>query len=221
MERNKLNYYAVIPANVRYCKNLPMGAKLLYGEITALSNEKGYCWAKNSYFEELYQVDKTTIIRWINSLIKNEFIKKVKADNTEYQRCLSIVNNRGGINATPSCKNATPGVAKMQPCNNTKNITKDKSINKYTDKWINNNDITNYLIDIKFISAYELNINDYNELFEKYTDKIGDKELKKCVSYILDKSKNTLIENKLKYIETGIKDYLPRLTTQLYYDFME
>lgn len=210
---NNKNYYAVIPADVRYCKNLPMGAKLLFGEITALSNEKGYCWAKNSYFEELYQVDKTTIIRWINSLIINGFIRKIKADNTEYQRCLCIVNNRGGKNATPSCKNTTPGVVKMQPSNNTKNITKDKLINRYTDKLINNNDITNYLIDIKFISAHELNIHEYNELFEKYTDKIGDKELKKCVSYILDKSKNTLIENKLNYIETGIKDYLPRLTT--------
>ncbi len=220
MERNKLNYYAVIPANVRYCKNLPMGAKLLYGEITALSNEKGYCWAKNNYFEELYQVNKTTIIRWINSLIKNGFIKKIKTDHTEYQRCLSIIDNSGCKNETPGCKNTTLRVAKTQPNNITKNITKDKSINRYIDKLINN-DITQYLIDINFISAYELNLNEYNELFEKYTDKIGDKELKKCVSYILGKSKNTLIENKLNYIEKGIKDYLPRLTTQLYYDFTE
>jgi len=68
-------YFAVIPANVRYA-NIPNGAKLLFGEITALCNEKGYCWATNSYFAELYGVDTRTIVRWINALEKNDFIKK-------------------------------------------------------------------------------------------------------------------------------------------------
>ena len=66
-------YYANIPANVRY-SNLKPNAKLLYGEITALSNKLGYCFASNSYFAELYGVSKNTVSRWIGDLNKLGFI---------------------------------------------------------------------------------------------------------------------------------------------------
>ena len=71
----KKNYYAIIPAEVRYSNKLTANAKLLYGEITALTNEKGYCWASNGYFSELYGKDKRTISGWISQLAKEGFIE--------------------------------------------------------------------------------------------------------------------------------------------------
>lgn len=68
------NYYAIIPANVRYDNDLTANAKLLYGEITALTNEKGYCWATNNYFAELYNTSDRTIRRWISQLSEKGYI---------------------------------------------------------------------------------------------------------------------------------------------------
>lgn len=69
------NYYAIIPASVRYCDDVCPNAKLLYGEITALSNASGYCYAGNRYFAELYKLKRLqTISDWIKQLEKNGFI---------------------------------------------------------------------------------------------------------------------------------------------------
>lgn len=65
---DKPNYFAIIPANVRYDKELKANEKLLYGEIVALCNKNGECWACNNYFSELYEVSNQSISTWINHL---------------------------------------------------------------------------------------------------------------------------------------------------------
>jgi hypothetical protein len=67
-------YYAVIPANVRYDTELPPNAKLLYGEITALCNQNGYCWATNEYFASLYKCTRQSVSSWIAKLKERGYI---------------------------------------------------------------------------------------------------------------------------------------------------
>ena len=91
------SYYAIIPANIRYDSSITPNAKLLYGEITALCNEKGYCWANNEYFASLYEVSKVSISKWIRQLVEKGYIDSVleyKEGTKEIlNRYLTIVND--------------------------------------------------------------------------------------------------------------------------------
>jgi len=99
--KEKPSYYAIIPAQVRYAKELTPNAKLLYAEITALAQKDGSCWASNKYFAELYSVSTVTISRWISSLVDNEFIiRKItykkgtkEIDKRYLQLCNEGINN--------------------------------------------------------------------------------------------------------------------------------
>lgn len=68
-------YYAVIEAEVRYDRRLTASEKLLYAEISALTNASGACTARNAYFVELYGQGESTIRRWISNLAKYGYIK--------------------------------------------------------------------------------------------------------------------------------------------------
>ncbi len=69
-------YYAVIPAGVRYDDRLPPNAKLLYGEITALATAKGYCYASNEYFCQLYGLSERAISRLFGALESSGYIRR-------------------------------------------------------------------------------------------------------------------------------------------------
>lgn len=114
MEQN--SYYAIIPATVRYDKELPDGAKLLYGEITALCNQRGFCWARNQHFADLYGKSVSTIKRWISMLAdKGYIIRNFRyKDGTKEidERCISICDNPSQIWADVGSKIVPPPVQK-------------------------------------------------------------------------------------------------------------
>jgi hypothetical protein len=97
-ENQKPNYWAIIPATVRYDEKIGSTSKLLFAEITALSNQEGYCWASNQYFANLFKITSSQISRLVNELEDRGFIKtfidkqagnvrkiwpQVNADNTQ------------------------------------------------------------------------------------------------------------------------------------------
>ena len=68
------NYYAVIPAHVRYAEHLSNFQKLLYWEITALSHKCGYCFAQTSYFCKLYGKSRPWISEVLSDMNKKWYI---------------------------------------------------------------------------------------------------------------------------------------------------
>ena len=71
------SYYAILTADVRYSKELNFFEKVLYADITALTNKNGYCTASNGYFAELFNKAKETISRSISKMEKLGFLKVV------------------------------------------------------------------------------------------------------------------------------------------------
>ena len=116
------DYYAIIPAKVRYDKNLPPNAKLIYGELVVLCQKEGFCWASNKYFAELYNVDKHTVSVWLGALAKRGYIsfegidKNVKGIDKK-------INDHRQIYLHPLDKNINQNIYKI---NNKNNNSKSK-----------------------------------------------------------------------------------------------
>ena len=137
MTENKKSYYAIIPANVRYNSTLPMGAKLLYGEITALCNERGYCWACNSYFADLYEVGSRTISGWVTALHRAKYVH-IEIDNmdkTNTKRRISIPHEK---NFATTTKNSSRGPRKNLRDGHEKNCAHSTTLNTTVNSTVNN-----------------------------------------------------------------------------------
>lgn len=106
----KPGYWAVLPAQVRYDPAIPPSAKLLYSEVSSLTDQKGYCYASNAYFEALYELSERTISRLLKTLEDSGYIR--------------IENGNGGRD----CRKIYAGINPLG--NIDKNVGVDRNIDK-------------------------------------------------------------------------------------------
>lgn len=92
-----------------------------------MCNERGFCWAGNEYFADLYGVNKETISRWVSDLIKFGYLNReiIYKEGTN-----QIINRYLRINQYPiDEKRNTPIDEKVKDnntsINNTFNNTKE------------------------------------------------------------------------------------------------
>lgn len=164
------NYYSIVPADVRYDDDLDFGARLLYSEITALTNKKGFCFALNKYFATLYKTSEKTISRWITSLTNKGYIfVEVIKNNEGTKRVIKIKQglDTDEVGVGHRCPTGldTDEAYNITRVNNIKNnniniIT--KKTNKFTpptpQEVQNEINLKNYLIDAEaFIAYYDSN----------------------------------------------------------------
>ena len=98
--KEKPNYYAIIPAEVRYSKALTPNAKLLYAEITALCNMNGKCTASTQYFCRLYEVSRGAVQHWLKMLDDNGYIDRTviyKQGSREIMHRYINIKDKGSV----------------------------------------------------------------------------------------------------------------------------
>jgi len=134
---NNPNYYAIIPANVRYDNKLKDKAKLLYGEISALSNQTGYCWATNSYFAKLYGIAPESVSRLISNLAESGYISVYVDKDNNNKRSISILTKTSTVlteTSRPIDENINTPIDENVKYNNTSKNTTKNTIGKHLEK---------------------------------------------------------------------------------------
>lgn len=165
--KDKKNYYAIIPANVRYNKRLSPLTRLIYGEITALSNEKGYCFATNAYFANLYSMSNVSISRCISELKEHNYIRVVydiKEKNVDKRKI--YINNLENKKLESEELNKKNEKLENEELKNNEEISNNEKININIQEYkedINKNNNTNKnddafsLAKIKLVNRIKLN----------------------------------------------------------------
>lgn len=92
----KPGFYAILPSPVRYDRRLSASEKVFFAEITALSDQCGYCYAGNGYFSELYDTSDRTVQRWVKHLQELGYVAVTNVrDGAAMQRRISPLSDAG------------------------------------------------------------------------------------------------------------------------------
>ena len=135
------NYFAVIPADVRYDKTLSASEKLFYAEIVALTHKDGRCWASRKYFADLYGVDERTISRWTTKLAERGYIEVRVIRNA--QKAILRRNIALKVFHTPSDKNV-PTYGQKCPYPSDKNVAENNTSNNNKVSKVNTRPVENF-----------------------------------------------------------------------------
>lgn len=68
--------FCIIPLAARLDNDLPDAAKIYLGELNALTNKHGYCWASDDELAKMKGVSEKTIQRWHSALEEKGFIRR-------------------------------------------------------------------------------------------------------------------------------------------------
>lgn len=183
-ESHQKSYYAVIPANVRYDKRLSGNEKLLFGEITALTNDRGYCFASNGYFAELYGVAKETVSKWVRSLQEAGHIitfEHITQCGSQRRIRLTPLNE----NVNPPCeKDQHPLTKTLTPLN--ENVKHNNTVNNKDNNTYNKNIELHDFLKPEFSKCF-LEFLDYRKKIKKPIKPVS---FKKCYDNLIELSKN-------------------------------
>ena len=134
-------YTALLPPAVRYDKDLGSTAKLLYAEISAMSDVTGFCWASNRYLGALLGLTKRTVTELLTQLedrgyIMIEILRNEKNEITERRLFLT---DAGLMRLPPVTKNTHPPIAKNLYTPMEKNLHTPMEKNCTTPQYENDN----------------------------------------------------------------------------------
>lgn len=130
-EREKPNFWAVTPATIRYNSKISEFARLLYGEIWALSDKHGYCFSSNPYFARVYEVSESKVSRALAELTTSGYVEAVDNKGGESQRKLiPKIDPFDKVKREHLVKNDEVHLGRSAQHNNTSILTTQDTISK-------------------------------------------------------------------------------------------
>lgn len=135
-------YTAVLPPRVRYDQTLPDSAKLLYAEVTAMSDVTGYCWATNAYLARLLGITKGRASKLLAQLEERGYIEiqVIKTEKGGVEERRIFLTDLGLVRLPPPIQ-SDEGMAKNSHTPMVKNSHTPMAKNSHTT--MNDNNINN------------------------------------------------------------------------------